>query len=570
MATPPLQLQLIDEVAGLEALAPDWDALARAGGDGALFRGPTWILQWFRTYAPVFEASPHVLVARDGDAVVGIAPFYERTARLGPGVRPREIRLLGDAGPRPPALDLLVRPGYEERFAATLVSWFTGPSARPWDVMDLVPLRDPSRCRAFLAERLDGTGRKVDCHEAGTTLAVALAAAALAADSLPPADPRARAYADDRAGLEKGLAALRRLSRLEWASRDEASPISDAEGTRLLHDVVMELGPTGRVRLARFDDDRGEATAAALVIDDPPRAVCLALAVDPEHHDGVRLLGAEARAAAARGLRTLDIVIGASDVEPPPLPVTRRKSLRLRAFNNTTAGTLARTYASIRRRADAAREAPGAAAAGARAAWTRIREAASAVAAFQRLHLYRGELWTGMITIPPGLSVTEFSEADFDALSAADRGALVDRLELDEAYCREKWRRGDLVVLARLSDRPAGISWCARTAVHVPEIGREVRPGPSECYIHDVYVSPDARGKNVAPAMLEDLARRLRERDVYRAWALIEPSNVASTRAFEKAAYASVGDVVYTHIAIVDKLVLRPPDPEGMRILGIS
>jgi ribosomal protein S18 acetylase RimI-like enzyme len=146
------------------------------------------------------------------------------------------------------------------------------------------------------------------------------------------------------------------------------------------------------------------------------------------------------------------------------------------------------------------------------------------------------------------------SEADLDALTPGDRASFLERLELDEAYCRDKWRRGDLVVLARLTGRPAGIAWCARSAVPVAEIGREVRPGPAECYIHDVFVASDARGRNVAPAMLEDLAKRLRQRDVYRAWALIEPSNVASTRAFEKAAYAAVADVIYARMAVVDRV----------------
>jgi GNAT superfamily N-acetyltransferase len=162
------------------------------------------------------------------------------------------------------------------------------------------------------------------------------------------------------------------------------------------------------------------------------------------------------------------------------------------------------------------------------------------------------------------------TEADLDGLSAADRATFIERLELDEAYCRDKWRRGDLVVVATIAGRAAGISWCARSAVPVAEIGREVRPGPAECYIHDVFVAPDARGRNVAPAMLEDLAKRLRQRDVYRAWALIEPSNVASTRAFEKAAYAAVADVIYARMAVVDRILLRPPDPEAKRLLGLA
>jgi GNAT superfamily N-acetyltransferase len=325
------------------------------------------------------------------------------------------------------------------------------------------------------------------------------------------------------------------------------------------------------VRVSRYEDELGEATAACIVLDDGGRAVCLGLAVDPERvADATRLLASEAHAAAERQLRALDVPAGAIEVEPPALPVAQRRSIRLRAFNTTATGAIARTYAALRRRADAARHAPDSAAAGARAAWTRIRGAAASMAGFERLHLYRGELWTRGVTPPEGLAVAELAQADFDALPEDARAMLIGRLELDESYCREKWRRGDVCVLARLRGRPSGIAWCARSAVLVPELGREVRPGTNECYIHDVFVATDARGKNVAPAMLEDLARRLRARDVYRAWALIQPSNVASTRAFEKAAYAPVGDVIYARMGPVDRITLRPPDPEGRKLLGIA
>jgi GNAT superfamily N-acetyltransferase len=561
----PLSTQVVNDPTSLAEIAPAWEELARGGGDGALFRGPAWLLPWFRAFGAALEAQLRVMLMRDDGRLVGLAPFYERTVRLA-GVKAREIRLLGDAGPRPPALDVLSAPGYEERFAVSLARDLAAD--KTWDVLDLAPLRDPSRARAYLAEKLDGAGYKAEAQEAGTTLALALASAGIPSDALPPPDGRATAF--DASEIDKGLATLRRLSRLEWAMRDEPSPLAGAEAMALLQEVVRALSPSGRVRLGRLDDDHGDAIAAALVLDDPPRAVCVALAVDPEAHAAWRLLSAEAQAARARGMRALDVVVGAAEVEAPPLPVTQRRSLRLRAFNHTTAGTLARTYALLRRRTGAAREAPGAAAAGARAAWTKIREAAASVASYERLHLYRGQLWTRGIKPPEGLALAEITEADFDALSPAERASIVERLELDESYCREKWRRGDLVVLARLHDRPAGITWCARSAVMVAEIGREVRPGPSECYIHDVFVAPDARGKNVAPAMLEDLARRLRQRDVYRAWALIEPSNVASTRAFEKAAFTPVADVIHARMAVVDRLVIRPPDPEAKRLLGVS
>jgi GNAT superfamily N-acetyltransferase len=566
----PVTLEQVDDIARVAELAPAWAELAEATGEWALLRGPRWGLPWLKHYAPTLDAVPMFLVGRDGDKLVGLAPFYERHVRLGPGVRAREVRLVGDAGPRPPALDILVLPGYEEAFATKVVEHLTH-AGRTWDVIDLAPLRDPSRARAFLAERLDAAGRKVDSHEAGTTLAVTLSGAALDPDALPPPDPHSHAYGHDNGSLAKGLTALRRLSRLEWGSRDEPSPLADPEGTALLQDVVRDLGPQSGLRLARQEDEHGEVTAAALVVDDGARAVCIGLAVDPERPwDGAKLLSAEARAAALRGRRVLDVITGAVDVEPPPLPVAQRRSLRLRAFNTTTSGALARTYTAFRRRADAAREAPGSAAAGARAAWTRIRGAAASVAGYERLHLYRGELWTRGVVHPDGLEVAELTAESFDALPENERAQILARLELDEGYCREKWRRGDIAVLARLGGRPSGIVWCARAAVPVPELGREVRPGTSECYIHDVFVAPDARGKNVAPSMLEDMARRLRARDVYRAWALIQPQNVASTRAFEKAAYAPVADVIYARTGPENRIMLRPPDPEGRKLLGIS
>jgi hypothetical protein len=186
----PLSIELVQDPQRLAALAAEWTELARTGGDGALFRGPEWILPWWHHFGPAMEAQLFVLAGWDGARLVGLAPFYERVARMGPGVKAREIRLLGDAGARPPSLDLLVASGYEERFAAGVVEHLA--AAQPqWDVIDLAPLRDPSRARAYLAEKLDASGRKVDTQDAGSTLVISLSAALFSPDALPPAEQRA-------------------------------------------------------------------------------------------------------------------------------------------------------------------------------------------------------------------------------------------------------------------------------------------------------------------------------------------------------------------------------------------
>lgn len=564
-----VDLHALTDVHALRELGDEWQALAEAGGTGALFRGPGWLLSWWDAYRGILDAEIFALAGRVEGRLICLAPFYRRTARVGPGIKVREIRMLGDAGPRPPALDILVAPGFEERAGAAIAAELQR-AAGDWDLIDLEPMQDPSRIRAFLVSRMNASGFHAESSETGGARRIALLAADtdLTQDIQP--DPACDAADPDPVSLRKGLSALTRLSRLEWAARDEKSPLAGRDARSLLEQVTIALGAKGGARLGRLGDASGEAVASALVVDDGDRAVVLAMAVDPEHAErgaAARLLAAEARAAAARGRRALDVVTGAAEYGLPSLPVTRQRGLDVRIFSQSRAAAMARTYSAVRRGVDAASNVPGAAAAGARAAWTKITTTAANVAGYHRLHLYRGELWTRGVESTPGLELSLFSEADLDALSAEDRALLLETLELDEGYARQKWQRGDKVVLARIGGRPSGITWSAQGAVEVPELSRTLHFGASEAYIHDVFVAPQARGRNLAPSMLEFLARELRLRDVYKAWALIGADNIASVRAFEKAAYAAVADVIYARM--VDHITVRPPDPEAKKLLGL-
>jgi L-amino acid N-acyltransferase YncA len=91
-----------------------------------------------------------------------------------------------------------------------------------------------------------------------------------------------------------------------------------------------------------------------------------------------------------------------------------------------------------------------------------------------------------------------------------------------------------------------------------------------DAYIHSVFVSPAARGRGVAPVMLEHVAKELRATDAYRSWALIESHNQASIRAFQKASFTPVCDIIHAKMATVDRVVCRPPDPEAQELLGLG
>ena len=567
-----VDVQVVRELAALRAIEPEWRALAAEGGAGALFRGPDWLIPWWHAYHQALGAELHVLVARDEGALVALAPLYARTVKLAM-LDVRELRMLGDAGPRPPALDILCRPGSEEKCAAALAKAIVEGGDR-YDVVELAPLADPSRVRAHMVSRLAAAGMQVESTPAaGGARRIAIGSDLHSGDTIPPPfDGLVTAYAKDPAAMRKGLSALRRLSRLEWAERDESSPLADDEATALLEEVAVALTPSGRARLARLDDGVGEAIAAALIVDDADRAVVLAMALDPKwigRGAVPRLLTAEATAAAMRGRVALDVVTGAAEYQLPPMPVSRQAALAVRVWAPTKTASVTRTARSVARGARAAVEAPAVAAAQARAAWAKIRGAAGSVAHYHRMHLYRGQLWTRGIEAPPGLELSLFGLADLDAMDDAGRADLAEQLELELAVARRTLERGDLAVLARLAGRPAGVTWAARGPVEVPELGRTLKLTKYEAYIHDVFVAAAARGRSVAPVMLEQLARILRERDVFRAWALIGADNGASVRAFQKASYTPVSDVIRAHVANIDRIIVRPPDPEARELLGV-
>lgn len=571
-----IEVSVVRDLTALRALEAEWRQLA-ATGPGALFRGPDWLIPWWLAYHNTLAAELHVMVGRASEAdaqgtnvgdIVCLAPFYRRTIKIAM-LDTRELRMMGDAGPRPPALDLLARRGWEDRAGAALARALAD-EATSWDVIDLEPLADPSRMRANLVQRLAPAGFTVESSlSAGGASRIALA---LAPADASDATGVVTTYGDDLIALRKGMSALKRLSRLEWAERDEPSPLADNEASALLEEVALELGKSGRVRLARLDDAAGEAVAAALVVDDGDRAVVLAMAVDPQvpAKRAARLLHSEALAARSRGCIALDVVTGAAEYPMPQLPTSKQPALAVRIWGHSATASVGRTMTHVAKRARRARETPSVAAAQARAAWTKIRTAAASVAQYDRFGLYRGQLWTRGIEPPAGLEIGELTEAEFDKLDEARRADLMEQLQLDEETARKFWRRGDKSIVATLGVRPAGIAWFARGPVEVPELGRTLRLSKYDAYIHSVFVAPAARGRAVAPVMLEYLAKELRATDAYRSWALIAAHNQASIRAFQKASFTPVCDVIHAKMASVDRVVCRPPDPEAQELLGLD
>ncbi|MDQ3367551.1 MAG: GNAT family N-acetyltransferase, partial [Myxococcota bacterium] len=348
-----IDVSVVRDLTALRAIEGEWRSLATVG-TGALFRGPDWLLPWWHAYHNTLGAELYVLVGRATEAdaagisagdIVCIAPLYRRTVKVAL-LDTRELRMIGDAGPRPPSLDLLARAGWEDRAGAAFARKLLDEAAT-WDLLDLEPLADPSRVRAHLVQRLAAAGFTVESSSsAGGASRLALGMAPT--EATEGGAGVSTTFGEDLTALRKGMGALRRLSRLEWAERDEPSPLADPEAMGLLEEVALELGKQGRVRLARVDDSLGQACAAALVVDDGDRAVVLAMAVDPQLglKASARLLHAEAMAARARGCIALDVTTGAGDYAMPALPTSKQPALAVRVWGHSTTASVGRTVSS--------------------------------------------------------------------------------------------------------------------------------------------------------------------------------------------------------------------------------
>jgi CelD/BcsL family acetyltransferase involved in cellulose biosynthesis len=122
--------ELITDLAGLEALVPEWDALAVAASNPVA--APSWVLSWWRRVAePDFE--PRVVAVRDHGTLVGVAPFYLSSSRRAL----RECRLM--ASEFGVCMEPLALPGREWEVAAEIGRLIMSSHPRP-DVLAFGPM----------------------------------------------------------------------------------------------------------------------------------------------------------------------------------------------------------------------------------------------------------------------------------------------------------------------------------------------------------------------------------------------------------------------------------------------
>lgn len=135
-----VRVQVLQELHGLAALRPEWEALLAKSG-GAVFSSWEWLFTWQRRMGAA--RIPWVMVARTSEGeLAGLLPLVWRGERA-LGRKVRILSFMGDCDVGSDYLDCLALPGHEEAVASAFFR--TLVERQPaWDVLDLKDLRAES------------------------------------------------------------------------------------------------------------------------------------------------------------------------------------------------------------------------------------------------------------------------------------------------------------------------------------------------------------------------------------------------------------------------------------------
>ena len=129
-----LQVRAYRTVAELTTISQSWEQVLADYPLATSFSTPAWLCSWWRHFG-----APQQLLAAGFFAdskLVAVAPFSVTPVRAGRVISLRQLRLMGDGSKDSDNLDLPVKPGFEEQFAASLLRFLDSERAS-WDFAEL-------------------------------------------------------------------------------------------------------------------------------------------------------------------------------------------------------------------------------------------------------------------------------------------------------------------------------------------------------------------------------------------------------------------------------------------------
>ncbi|HEX5167236.1 MAG TPA: GNAT family N-acetyltransferase [Thermomicrobiales bacterium] len=125
-------------------------------------------------------------------------------------------------------------------------------------------------------------------------------------------------------------------------------------------------------------------------------------------------------------------------------------------------------------------------------------------------------------------------------------GLLIERLDdppssptLDSAEAATLRAEGHRLYVARIDTAITGHGWAATRTASIGEVGARMQLARNERYLWGFVTSPEWRGQNIYPALIQAILRR--EADADRFWIGHDADNHPSARGVLKAGFTPVG-----------------------------
>lgn len=140
-----LSVETVDTVEGFRALRCDWNRILVGSGTDHVYLTHEWLTTWWRHFGP--RADLFVVVVRDADGIVAIAPLMIAWRRRWHGLAGRHLQFIGY--PQADRMDIIVARRRDEAMSA-LLEHCLARRAR-WDVCELSELDSRSPNLPLLA-----------------------------------------------------------------------------------------------------------------------------------------------------------------------------------------------------------------------------------------------------------------------------------------------------------------------------------------------------------------------------------------------------------------------------------
>ncbi len=256
-----LSRTLLSDVAALEALTPEWEALLARSRHSEPTLSPTWMLSWWRVFGGEGNRALRALAVREGGKLVGLAPLLLRPASYPPGIPFRRLELLASGEDESDEtcsdyIGILAAAEHEAAVADALAEAVIECELGSWDELVLPAMNAEGAIPSLLADAFRRHGIAVELSDPAPSPYVALPKTwdeylerlpsrrrYMVRKSLrdfeawagaPPSLVRARTSEE----LARAQDALYALHRERW-SREGKVGVFDSPRFRAFHELVM-------------------------------------------------------------------------------------------------------------------------------------------------------------------------------------------------------------------------------------------------------------------------------------------------------------------------------------------